>query len=140
MLDVVLSPTLPQVTWQSLDQKAILPCTPEEFFENGLPFVANSRRSHSRIHFRGRASMRREGSTSGVYTIDLSPKGLGLYSPVQLLPKQRIEIYFEQCQLMELVVHRCRRIDDYCYLIGTSFRRGPMSPIAYRDLIRQLQS
>ena len=96
MLDITLSPTFPLTTWQALDQTANLPCKFEDFIASSRPFVASSRRSHSRIHFRGRASMRHGSSTSGVYTIDLSPSGIGLYSPVLLFPSDQVELCFDQ--------------------------------------------
>ena len=139
MLDVTLSPTFPVKTWQALDKTANLPCKFEDFIAGRFPFVANSRRSHSRILFRGRASMRHGGSTSGVYTIDLSPNGVGLYSPVLLLPQDHIELCVNQHDIMELVVRRCRRVGEFCYVCGTNFRTGPMATIPYRDLIRQFQ-
>ena len=139
MLDVHLSPTLAEITWQQLDQTAQLPCSTEKFFAVNNKFTANSRRRFERIFFRGRACLYHKKSTLGVYTIDLSPSGMGFYGPVQLLPKTQVILQFDQYDPLQLVAMRCRRVGEMCYRCGTRFLTGPLSTIPYRNLIRQLE-
>ena len=102
--------------------------------------VPDSRRSHHRLQVRGQAAMRHSGTLSGVYIVDVSPKGVGLYSPMQLLPKTQVVLICDQWEELPLTIRRCQRLRDTCYLCGTCFLEGPMSSADYRDFLRQLES
>jgi hypothetical protein len=66
---------------------------------------------------RGKAVLKRGGTTLGIYTVDLSRQGIGILSPVPLLPKERVQVQLAAVKLT-LEIARCRRLGDNCFLCG----------------------
>ena len=83
--------------------------------------------------------MRRGSESLGTYTIDVSPMGVGFYSPVQLYPRERVTVDFGSYGEMELQILRCRRLRKQCYSCGGTFTVGKMSPGTYREFMRFLK-
>jgi hypothetical protein len=124
--------------WQELSNRAELPCTEDDYFgtAGASPTSPDSRRSYRRIRIRGRLVVRRGSESLGAYTIDVSPAGVGFYSPVQLYPKERVTVIFDGYGDLELQISRCRRIRKQCYACGGTFIEGKMTPGTYREFLR----
>ena len=141
MLDYRLSATVSDQVWSSASAHAALPKQDEDFFaEYGATSVAvDTRRQYRRMRVRGRAIVSRGSEQYGVFTNDVSPMGIGFFSPVQFLPKERIELIIEECELLQVVIRRCIRKDQQCYFCGGNFLNGPMPPGAYHKFLDELR-
>jgi len=141
MLDYKLSASVSDLLWESAVDRASLPQSHEEFFaESGsAPIAEDSRRHFQRVRVRGRAIVRRGEQQLGVYPIDVSSEGIGFISPVQFLPKEKVELFCEQSQIIQLDIRRCFRTDEQCYSCGAIFLTGPMSPGAFRNFLSELR-
>jgi PilZ domain len=113
-------------SWDGVDQFVRLQIPEEEFLRcaGATPMTDDSRRSFHRFYFRGKALLDWRGESLGVYTTDLSRKGMGLLSPIQLFPKSRVQLQLGDSTKCQLEVVRCRRIGQECYECGTRFVIG----------------
>ena len=111
--------------WDDLESKAVLPTSPEEFFDKSGPKSAtkplNEQRDFERHYLRCQAIIRYEGQSHAVYMKDCSRAGMGLVSPVQLFPRESIQLWMNPQRSYSLEVIRCRRIRANCYECGTIF-------------------
>jgi hypothetical protein len=141
MLDQNLSAPLVDGPWTSISMRAALPCTEEVYFgsSGATPTSPDSRRRYRRLRVRGKAAVRRGSETLGAYASDVSPIGIGFFSPVQLFPKERVVVTIEDGEPSELVITRCRRVRPRCYSCGGTFRNGTMGPGVYREFLRLLK-
>lgn len=141
MLDEHFSAAVMDVAWHNVSQRAVLPCAEEDYFgESGAtPTSPDSRRRYRRIRARGPLVIQRGGEALAGYTMDVSPAGIGFYSPLQLYPKERVIVAFEEFGCLELQITRCRRIRRQCYSCGGLFVHGNMGPSAYREFLRFLK-
>jgi hypothetical protein len=123
MLDLDHDTSLNELGWDALEHKAHLPEQLKHYFEprGVLPVHPDSRRSYHRFYLRSKAIIEREGTFLGVYTADVSRKGLRFLSPVQLLPKERVRIQLPKTKEFQIEIARCRRIEDGCYECGATF-------------------
>ena len=142
MLDYKLSVTVSDDTWNAAAVHAVLPQTTEEYFREAgaTAMIDDTRRRHRRIRVRGRAIVFSKTNQCGVYTIDISPTGIGFFSPVQFLPKEKIEFYSNESEQIELQIRRCVRTAIDCYNCGGVFLNGPLSPGAYRNFLAALKA
>ncbi len=111
--------------WDKLESKAVLPATTEEFFgksgpKTGTPSI-DELRDFERHYLRCQAIIRHDSKTHAVYMKDCSRAGMGLVSPVQLFPRERIQLWMNPQRSYSLEVIRCRRISANCYECGTIF-------------------
>ena len=109
--------------WDVAESKAALPCSAEEFFAASGPLLDRDscRRAHERYHLRCRGIIKKDLQTHAVYLQDVSRMGMGLLSPVQLFPRQRIQLWLENQSSYQLEITRCRRLGPSCYVCGTVF-------------------
>ena len=142
MLDYQLSMSVSDHAWNTSTARATLAQSDEEFFaESGAGAQAeDSRRRYRRIRARGRAIAVRGTERYGVFTDDVSPFGIGFFSPIQLFPKEQVTLYFEESDKVVLEVRRCVRTEQNSYSCGGNFLKGPMSPSAYRNFLAELKS
>jgi hypothetical protein len=70
--------------------------------------------------------MRRECEMHAIYMRDCSRAGMGLVSPIQLFPRERIQIWMNPQRSYALEVIRCRRICAQGYECGTIFILKPI--------------
>ena len=109
--------------WEMTGTKVELP---ESHLKNffGLqgpePVYNANQRSYHRYYMRGKAVLKRGKTTFGTYTKDVSRQGVGFLSPVQLMPKERVQLRLPLAEL-GLEVARCRRIDKGCFECGARF-------------------
>ena len=80
----------------------------------------HNKRVYHRFFLRKKAIVKRREAALGVYTKDVSRHGVGFLSPVQLMPKERIQLLLPSADL-QLQVTRCRRVDQACFECGASF-------------------
>ncbi len=127
MLDGSDRNTVTADPWSSTQLKTSLPSDHVGFFacQGPTPGHYDSRRSFHRFYLRQKAVLRREGERLGVFTKDISRRGIGILAPVQLLPKERIDLEFPDGRCYRLEVARCRRLDVGCYECGTRFVLSP---------------
>ena len=109
--------------WETSESKAALPVPAEEFFAASGPLLdrASCRRAHERYYLRCRAIIKKDSLTHAAYLQDISRMGMGLLSPVQLFPRQRIQLWMENQSSYQLEITRCRRLGPNCYACGTVF-------------------
>ena len=112
--------------WAAAKSKTQLPMAVAEFFapSGPLPVQNADRRTHPRHFLRCRALIHVNGETHAIYLQDVSRTGIGLLSPVQLFPCQRIVAHTGNQRRYTLEVKRCRRVAPNCYECGTTFVLG----------------
>ncbi|TWT88963.1 hypothetical protein Mal64_24540 [Pseudobythopirellula maris] len=141
MLDVALSTEVDDGAWGSLAARASLPIDSEIYYNvecNGLT-PEESRRRFRRVPIRGRAVLVRGQSRYGVYAVDVSPMGIGVYSPKQLFPKECVTIFIADREPIDLALRRCKREAPNAYLCGLVFPTGPLGPSQYRNFINSMR-
>lgn len=138
MLDSVAPAELTDQLWTALSSRTTLPWGEGEYFcAQGVSGpVGESRRRYVRFHLRNRAILLRGVERHGVYIKDLSPQGLGLLSPVQIFPKERLVLLLSDSAKLDLELRRCRRVADECYECGTVFIDGAVPPGTFRRLMQ----
>ena len=111
--------------WVSADKKVELPQSLGPFFftkTGPMPVHQDeNKRGFHRHYMRGKALLKRGASTFGTYTKDISRKGIGLLSPVQLMPLERIALVLPNGSTLHLEVTRCRRLERNCFDCGARF-------------------
>jgi hypothetical protein len=125
MLGVSNEKRLMEKLWEAAEAALQLP-EPEAtyFFQFKGPMPSghfDNRRSYHRFYLRDKAILTRGKSTLGVFTTDISRQGIGFLSPVQLMPKERVQLLLTSGVEYHLQVARCRRQNDNCYECGGRF-------------------
>ena len=105
--------------WEQLELHAALPESPEQFYAKSGTKAFHEQREFDRHYLRCPAIMRRELDTLGVYMRDCSRAGMGVLSPVQLFPRERVELWMKPGRSYTLEVIRCQRLAPQCYECGT---------------------
>lgn len=127
---------------RSIDWQIRLPPDWDDFF--GDKGVASSchddRRRHQRMNVRTPGLMwfaktlpnfPREAEPVGIYTRDLSRRGLGLVTPTQLYPEEILRIVLQTFWL-EVRVVSCRRVAEACFIVGAELvKQYPPGPEAF---------
>lgn len=106
--------------WMQLPVRAAVPSQDYLEVTGPAPTPHDDRRRSARYRCRGRAILQRESERFAGYTADVSPTGMGIISPVQLLPKEHVEITTFR-QKVPLIVIWCRRLGKDCYQCGCQF-------------------
>jgi len=118
-----------------LESKTILPASLAAFFAE--PGYCESTffesRKNSRLRIRCKAAISIEASPPSiprserqfiVYVKDISKRGIGIVSHIQIFPAEELLICFQHREVRATAV-RCRRIGDFCWECGaqiTSFK------------------
>ena len=126
MLDVGHAPDIGsenslEQAWKALQSRAELPVSAEEFFGKSGQKRQIEPREFERHYLRCKAIMRHDLDQHAVYMKDCSRAGMGLVSPVQLFPREQIQLWMNSQRSYTLEVIRCRRIRANCYACGTIF-------------------
>jgi len=110
--------------WEHAEQKATLPMALSYgFFRTEGPTelrTQHNKRAFHRFYMRKKAIVKRREAALGVYTKDVSRHGVGFLSPVQLMPRERIQLFLPSADL-SLQITRCRRVDRGCFECGGTF-------------------
>jgi hypothetical protein len=123
MLDVDYGKKLMEDLWEATPTKVRLPETlSSQFFSASgpMPMYHDNRRRFHRYYMRGKAVLKRGTSLMATYTTDVSRQGVGFLSPVQLLPKERVQLRLATTEL-NLQLARCQRLDQGCFECGAKF-------------------
>ena len=123
MLDVSDETQLSEEGWTALPSRVELPCSWEQY-ASGAGVVRpkpTSRRQYCRVGLRSIAILWLEGVAHATYTTDVSKLGMGFYSPVNLLPRQTVQVWLPGRTVLPLTVQRCRRVADRCFECGAKF-------------------
>lgn len=109
--------------WDSISARARLPQGVEEYHDKQgpMPVMPDSRRNFHRIYLRTPAVLLYHGQFLAGYLSDVSRSGVGLYSPVQLLPVSDIQVWLADGQTLRLRTKNCLRIEERCYRCGAEY-------------------
>lgn len=129
MLELSNEQRLMEKLWASAEARLELPAhMAEQFFQFQGPMPQghfDNRRSYHRFYLRDRAILTRKDSTLGVCTTDVSRQGIGFLTPVQLLPKEQVQLLLTSGIEYDLQITRCRRRGDSFFECGGKFVVGP---------------
>lgn len=109
--------------WEATTPKVTLPeALQQEFFgaQGPEPVFHSNKRCYHRYFMRGKAVLKRGKAMIGTYTKDVSRQGVAFFSPVALLPKERVKLRLVTAEL-SLEVTRCKRLDPNCFECGAKF-------------------
>jgi hypothetical protein len=109
--------------WEMAEPKVELPYPLSDGFlksQGPLSSYFDDKRSFQRFFLRGKAVLKRRGAVMGAFTKDVSRQGVGFLSPVQLMPREKIQLTLASAEL-KLEVSRCRRLDNACFDCGGRF-------------------
>ena len=120
MLDISHAATIADV-WNGLEIRADLPGGPEDFYGKSGTKPSHDMREFDRHYLRCEGIVRRELETFGVFMRDCSRAGMGLISPVQFFPRERIQLWMKPERSYTLEIVRCRKIKENCYECGSIF-------------------
>ncbi|MCO6043512.1 PilZ domain-containing protein [Aeoliella sp. ICT_H6.2] len=112
--------------WEALPDRARLPEVPAAYLdkEGPMPVMPESRRNYHRLYLRTPAVLLYHDQFYAAYLSDLSRSGVGLFSPVQLLPVSDIQIWMADGQSLKLRTKNCVRLESCCYRCGAEFHQG----------------
>jgi hypothetical protein len=122
MLDIDNGQKLMEELWEMVESKVWPDQLGKDFFALSGPAnpCNDNQRAYHRYYMRGKAILKKGKSTFGTYTKDVSRQGVGFLSPVQLLPKDRVQLRLPVAEL-GLEVTRCRRLDKALFECGAKF-------------------
>jgi hypothetical protein len=130
MLDSGDVPEIDDFDWEGLALKARLPSNEPTFFQRrgACGMRSDCRRSRARLYLRSVGILQRgDGTRLGVYTADVSAKGVRLLSPVQLFPKDCCLLRLPTTRKLPIEITRCRRLESQCYECGAEFITGAIN-------------
>jgi hypothetical protein len=130
MLEIDHGKKLMEDLWEATSTKVELPdfLKPSFFGAAGPePVFHDNKRSYHRYFMRGKAVLKRGKTMLGTYTKDVSRQGVAFFSPVPLLPKERVKLRVPTAEL-SLEITRCRRIEPKCFECGARFALQGKSP------------
>ena len=110
--------------WKDASSVAVLPaCLRQQFFSKSgpLPVYHENKRTFHRHYLRRKAILKYRNAMYGIFTKDISRQGIGLLSPVQLLPMEQVSLLLSRDSSLQLEIARCRRIEKDCFDIGARF-------------------
>jgi PilZ domain len=110
--------------WDNAEAKVQLPDAMRySFFDKSgpMPLYHENTRGYHRYFMRAKAVLKRGEVKLCVYTKDVSRQGIGLLSPVQLLPLDRVQLQLPNGSEVPLEIARCRRVDQGCFDCGARF-------------------
>lgn len=123
MLDLSHETALSEQLWQALESRTLLPESLQGFLQkpSGGAVTASCQRRYARTPLNRIAIALVGDKRHACFAKDLSRMGIGFYSPVNLLPKQALQLWLPNGKTVPLRVTRCRRLAVECYEIGTIF-------------------
>jgi hypothetical protein len=110
--------------WEAADAQVQIPdALRKEFFGKSgpMPLHHENHRGYHRYFVRVKAVLQRDEMKLGCYTKDLSRQGIGLLSPVPLLPMDHVQLHLPNGSVLDLEIVRCRRIERECFDCGARF-------------------
>ena len=120
MLDLSNEAAIDQA-WEHLESKAVLPTSAEEFYKKSGAKADRQIREFERHYLRCRSIFRYECQNHGAYMKDCSRAGMGFLSPIQLFPRDPIQLWISNQRNYSLEIIRCQRLMSNCYECGAIF-------------------
>jgi hypothetical protein len=123
MLDLSHETALSEQLWNTLESRTVLPESLQGYLQKqgGDVVLAGCQRRYIRTPLRKTAIALVGDQRHACFAKDLSRMGIGFYAPINLLPRQLLQLWLPNGKVVPLRVTRCRRIDVSCYEIGTIF-------------------
>jgi PilZ domain len=106
--------------WTQLPVRAAVPSKDYLEVTGPAPAHPNERRRFVRFRCRGRAILEKDAQSMAAYTADISRSGMGIISPVQLFPHERVQVTTVR-QKLPMIVIWCLRLGKDCYQCGCRF-------------------
>jgi hypothetical protein len=138
VVDQVAPIELTDQLWRSLPSRAELPCDETDYFRASGVIGASgeTRRQFTRMQLREVGVLLRGVERHAIYVRDVSPKGVAIYSPVQIFPLERLALLMDGRVKLDLILKRCRRVEEKSYECGAVFVDGAVPPSVYKRLIQ----
>jgi hypothetical protein len=112
--DINWSITLPQAWCRFFEESGILPSLPNDLRRSQRRAI----RTFGLLRIDAALpAIPRSADLFGIYTKDFSKNAVGLISPIELYPVERLRLILPTCWL-SLEVIRCKRHNSGCYEIG----------------------
>ncbi len=124
MLGVSDEKQIVEKLWRSVEAAFELPPhMAANFFSPTGPIPAHpeSRRGYQRYFLRDRAILKSGEKLFGIFTMDISRRGIGFLSPKQLMPKENIQLILTNGRKYHMLVTRCRRKGMNYFECGAKF-------------------
>ncbi len=130
MLGISDATTVNQSAWQELPVRTQLPWSWRKYLTDlGLGRAwPETRRQYERAPLRVPVILRAADVDYAAYTKDISRLGAGFFSPINLLPKQPVELRMLNGKSMTVRVARCRRLGPQCFECGSLFELASKKP------------
>lgn len=110
--------------WTQIPLRAAVPSKDYLEVTGPAPAHPNERRRFVRFRCRGRAILQKDAQFMAAYTADISRSGMGILSPIQLFPNERVQVSTVR-QKLSCVVVWCLRLGKDCYQCGCRFVGAP---------------
>ncbi len=108
--------------WEELESRAVLLKPASESIEDQSPIEsADEKRLYERFSMGRKAILKRGCESHAIYTKDCSRTGIGLISPVQIFPRERVVVHLNRQRVYKMLVTRCRRLGEKYYECGAIF-------------------
>lgn len=110
--------------WENTEARVQLPISllATYFDKSGAqPHYQDSSRGYHRFFYRVKAVLTRGTLRLGIYTMDVSRTGVGIMSPVQLFPLERLTLELPSGNSFVIETRRCSRVNAQCYYCGARF-------------------
>lgn len=115
--------------WEQAKLRAELPASDSEFLSKRGPTRGRyeSRRTYHRFYLRTKAILEADGSLLGIYTKDVSRRGIGFVSPIHLDLGSNFRLRLPSGANYMIEVDRCSAVGDRSFDCGARFVRGNRS-------------
>ncbi len=130
MLDLDHAPEDVEQLWAQMQLTARLPEEGRVFFsrQGPVPNLPDCRRSYQRYFLRHKGILQYRGEQYGIYFKDMSRTGMALVAPLQLFPKEQVEVWvYPARRKLVLQTTRCHRLGIECYECGMKIVVGEQS-------------
>jgi hypothetical protein len=109
--------------WELLPARTRLPFRWELFQQQQYAAwqFPNCRRRVQRTAMRSIAILVHADKLYAVYTRDISRRGIGFFSPINLFPREKVWLELPGGRVVRLSISRCQRLNESCYVCGADF-------------------
>jgi hypothetical protein len=138
MLDQSVSPQIAAPEWDALPLRAEPPEGEVRYLHGGALGLMRpeSRRSHRRLAVRRRVVLASGELWMAGYLHDFSARGIGVLTPIQILPNQSATVFVDDLPPWEFRLRRCRRFGPGCFFCGGDFFPRGLTPRQFADFAK----
>jgi hypothetical protein len=132
MLDLSHERELSEELWHSLSSKTELPTAiRDSLWKHGNEGVmVGCHRRYARVPLHNIAIAVDGDVKHACFAKDISRNGIGVYAPINFMPKKIFALWLPHGKIIRVQVARCRRLAAHCYEVGT---------IYYSDSVEKLK-